>query len=98
VLPFAAATAVQPAATGATTAAVVTSSWPAVLLSCGVFILCCAAAALLLSAIPLLWSLTRTTNRMESMLQVGFNTGYKTTPLAAMLFIADGQIMLLKLL
>eukprot|EP00878_Enallax_costatus_P033383 GHUV01036809.1.p1 GENE.GHUV01036809.1~~GHUV01036809.1.p1 ORF type:complete len:268 (+),score=73.86 GHUV01036809.1:615-1418(+) len=67
VIPLAAITAqqaLQPAA-----AAVAASHWPVTLASGGIFLVCCAAAALLLSAIPLLWQLARTANRMESMLQ-----------------------------
>lgn len=66
-IPLAAITAqqaLQPAA------AISASHWPATIASGGIFLVSCAAAALLLSAIPLLWQLARTANRMESMLQV----------------------------
>lgn len=77
-LPFAAiaaSTAAGPT-TQAPTAAVVAVTaphLPAILSSAGVLILCCAAAALMLAGIPLLWSLARAANRMESMLQVGWS-------------------------
>lgn len=75
VLPFAAialsaqqaASSTPPAA--AVVAAVTAPHLPAILTSAGVLIVCCAAAALLLAGIPLLWSLARAANRMESMMQ-----------------------------
>lgn len=102
-LPFAALAAAQASNAAATvpassTAALVAAATgphlPAILSSAGVLILCCAAAALLLTGIPLLWSLTRATNRMESMMQVGADTHLCRTPqpasvAAAGLFLAD---------
>lgn len=67
---------------------------PALLSSSGVFILCCAAAALLLAGIPLLWSLARAANRMESMLQVGMRQRVEATgaaPHALLLLLALGE-------
>eukprot|EP00879_Flechtneria_rotunda_P019283 GHRR01020251.1.p1 GENE.GHRR01020251.1~~GHRR01020251.1.p1 ORF type:complete len:214 (+),score=36.58 GHRR01020251.1:219-860(+) len=71
VLPVVSITATQQAANPAAAVAVAAAApnLPAILTSAGIFIVCCAAAALLLSAVPLLWCIAKTANRMESMLQ-----------------------------
>lgn len=68
-LPFAALAVTQQQAAPQVVAAAA-PHLPAMMSSVGLLVLCCAAAVLMLSAIPLLWSLARAANRMESMLQV----------------------------
>lgn len=84
-LPFAAFALTQQAASTAAPASAAAvgataQHLPALLSSAGVLILCCAAAALLLAGIPLLWSLARAANRMESMLQVCLSLSISVQP------------------